>query len=474
MRFVLVLFFLAVLWHESAALNQDVILQDPKVMAPAGVYPLYRTRRDFLGLQQYHGYFMSDGTVQLWTVNPGPTYSFRLIVTWNLPKEMRGMDTYYIQVIQTISAPYPTVSWYAAKGNRIWRFQCGPGTLCYRTAPDLFVPGVNASLPIQAFIQVNDNGRAVGVTTDYVVVVDEAQTNLILTSTFSWKDKPFRQNFPVDLVTGFVPTGSDGGDVLIALSPRNPTGVGYVLALGHFGGQYYYKRVTMMQRATRTFNAWQDTNGRPIYYWLEQLPHNGTSSKNAFVKSQGGSRFDAQEAGTVFGTSEVWDNFFAADVQTRTGLLISGTLDTAGFTAWSPAFGFGECVPEVKLRQRSIIPASKGFTMPIMGSYLSTNLRRMAAVSMNVHDNRYYLIVLDWSQTPLPICYVDSEKEEQTRQLASQNSPRRDMNLSEALFKPNCVPSNCKLDTSDSDCPDEHCWGLGGQGGFYCCDHPPA
>jgi hypothetical protein len=418
---------------------------------------------------------MSDGTVQFWSIRPSWKYSFELLATWNLPYDLQNGTAYHIQHIELVSRPYPTVSWYMSKGNRIWRFECGPSTVCARTSPDVIVPGVNASLPIQAISRLDsygvDVGRSVAVSTDYAAILTEHDTYIGLQDVFSWASKTFRQNFPVNHVVGLV--ASDASDLLIALSPDNPTDVGYVISLKYIKGHFNYSHVTMMQRSTRTFTSWSsDFDPTPIYYWLEQLPYNGTSTNNAFLKSQG-LAFNPNTAGAVFAPSEEWSNFITIDTMTKTGLLVSGTKNQPGFTAWAPQFGFGSACPEVVLRPRSIIPPAKGFSAPEFGTYTKYHTRYASAVSKNLLDNRYYLVVLDWTQTPIPPWCPGLNTGTQLSVNDEESQKTQITRLREVEIKANCRISECKLDEATSDCPESHCWGLGGVGGFFCCDHAP-
>jgi hypothetical protein len=305
------------------------------------------------------------------------------------------------------------------------------------------------------------------VSTDYVAVLDETPSLLVLRSVYSWETKPFRQAFPVTTVTGLVSTA--GLNLLVSLSPDDAVNVGYVITLKYGGPsnpRYNYKSVTMMQRSTEIFNSWSSPDHlSPVFYWLEILPYNNSSTKNAFLKSHGGGGFSPTAAGTVFPPGTNWAHIFMLDHSTKTGLLASSNSMAGGFTAWSPAFSLGACAPEVKLRASSAIPPSSGWEVPRMGTYVWGQGRRASAVSRNSHNGRYYLVILDWSRTP-PNSFGCSK-------LSTTDSKRDVQEMNYEAKTANCKPSQCGLLDGNADCPEEKCWGLGGVGGFFCCDRPP-
>jgi hypothetical protein len=165
----------------------------------------------------------------------------------------------------------------------------------------------------------------------------------------------------------------------------------------------------------------------------------------------------------------------------------------------------GECTPEVTLRSPYVFPSSSGFSLPSWGTYVNNKGRRASAISRNLQDNTYYLIILDFSDSPIPRWGCDSTLAEnklassssssslsissaqsvklhhQQKRETSQEDQQSSLRTSHTnflsytqkiAFKPNCRPSSCSPDAI-GDCEETKCWGLGGQGGFYCCAHPP-
>jgi hypothetical protein len=456
----------------------------------------------------------------VWSVLPGSSHAFNQLVTWKLPTQYQFGTAYIMDGIEVRSLRPYIISWLVAKGNRVSRFQCGPSTTCYSTSPDLIISPVNASRPIQAFIPLvaGDFTRIAAVSTDYAAVIYETTTAIQQHSLYSWSNQPWRIQFPVDHITGLVSSATKA--LLIALAPTDPTQVGYVVKLANHNDNYSFSKVTMFQSSTKVFNAWSSPNHpNPIYYWLEQTPYNGSLVRNAFVKSSGGGAFNPDLAGTVFAPDQYWSTFFIADTYHRVGLLLSGNESKAGFTAWVPVFGMGVCTEEVHLRQPSYISGSTGFSLPSWGTYVHDQGRMATAVSKNLNDNISYLVVLNFVRAPLPYfnCQMLASNDKKDASSTSSSSlpssssssstssahfdssssiastlveiPEHELQLrayhskqtslhrfqsftQDVAFKPNCRPSSCTPDEV-GDCEETKCWGLGGQGGFFCCEHTP-
>lgn len=69
--------------------------------------------------------------------------------------------------------------------------------------------------------------------------------------------------------------------------------------------------------------------------------------------------------------------------------------------------------------------------------------------------------------TPGPFALAESYNQQ-----APLFSAEQVQSIQMKLYKANCFPIPADVDPAPLCAPD-HLWGLGGVGGFYCCQHPP-
>jgi len=419
---------------------------------------------------EFHAWFLSDNSINLYLENPGQEKGLELVVSWKVPAEfVKGATAIRFAAIDAQTLPNPTASWIAANGTHAYRFQCGPGILCYRTAEPARLP-IDPSRPVRSITEIveGQSSQLYLVTEDSVVTLTEEDHSLTVWKNVTWNHRHFFTTFPVDRITGVV-RSYDSRNLLVSLSSSNNNGVGYVVNVAiEPSGELSVFTVTLMTRSPQSFYAHNDQlRPRLIYYWLIQDPYVDITTHNAFVVSSGGAHHDMKLASAVFEPGESWaPDVFLLEDELQSGLLASGNYSKPGFSAWSPQFAFGDDDdPEVRLRSATPFLPSTGFSKPrfairTWGGWMG---QIGSVTSKNLNDGCWYIVILNWGD-------------------ASKAPPRRssrvsgpNLKTSKAVVLPtkgNCRVSNCDLD-NPGDCPLEQCWALGALDGFQCCTKPP-
>lgn len=452
---------------------------------------------------------MSDNTIRLYLLTSNDDPPLELLATWNVPVQFSSASAYKLNGIEPRSIPNPTASWIAADGENVFRFQCGPGALCYETASPVTL-GINASLPVRAIEEVdyNEAMELLLVHVEGVVRIQETQTALYVLDSMSWKSENWYRQFPLSRVTGVVRTyaGVDGqtrGRLMIALAPekQTPSAVGLVAKILYDKFGKSVEQVTMMPEAAQKFSAHiPDVGSGMIYYWLIQTPYTNDTTKNAFLLSHGGSAQNALlNASTTFKPGIHWSSdVFLFDSNhwlgaAKVGLVVSGNNSSSSiispsskFDAWTPRFSFRTGYPEVILGNSFPI---NGFGMPRLSAQAFGEFS-LASLAAKSADGCWYAILIDWnanepetklnhhqliakSRDTVELKKKMAQKFRETFSMSEEErtDPKVD-NFEHSFFDANCRISNCDLD-NPGDCPLGKCWARGAVGGFQCCKHPP-
>lgn len=424
--------------------------------------------------QDYHAWFFSDNTIGLVMIGGVP--SIKPVCTYRVPSSLVG-TAYRITSADATGSPCPEINWLAANNTHAYQMTCGPTTRCFLSSNTIRL----ATSPLKPVVGIT----ALDITpfpTEWILASADAIfsvfvnfNNIMLISSYTWRNEPFAIDNPTDILTGL--TSSYRGRIMASVASTDVTATGYIVAINRSG--FKLRQVTMLEHGTPLFNALSTpTHTSPIYYWLEQSPYTSPTALNAFEKSFGGSPNNLVQAGTTLKPGDQWSSgVFTLDPDSRLGLIFAGNYQKTGFTAFTPTYGLGMYSPEVTLGRPTIFPKSLPYTLPTYGHDLfpTSNYRMATAAAMNTQTKTWHELVFDYTR-PSPVSEEEAEQEaahlaaQQASTLMESNSVRNTSRS--AAVAANCVKSDCDLENAGS-CPVGNCWAQSGADGFICCKHRP-
>jgi hypothetical protein len=435
----------------------------------------------------FHAYHLSDNTITL--LGYASAFgSLGKLATWTVPAGWgwQEIDYYYINGINAVSAPFPTVSWVAANSSRAFRFQCGPALQCYQTAtsiPLYQLPSHKSTTPAQAIIPLSPAtpNLLVVSTSEHISLVEVSQTQLTLQSGFHFGSEPFLQTFKAPKLTGLffdkvTSFGVPYHQLILAFAADDVRDVGIVLNLKYSAaGAWSINTVTYLPSSPQGILAYRNaiTNGL-IFAWLIQTPTPDTTGANAFILSSGG----PTDYGLIFPTNYTWSSSIASlDGQTHVGLFTCGN-SSAGFDAWSPTFSFGTQSPEVTVGAPSRLGRVEGFGNPSNGWRIrhAENFE-VLTLTRDTLTQCWHALILGLGgaknlDDPLMSYLPHDVTPRSSRSVNSLSTATMNDQDSQMSAHANCRPSNCNFESA-GDCPITNCWGMHHSGTFHCCKRPP-
>jgi hypothetical protein len=201
------------------------------------------------------------------------------------------------------------------------------------------------------------------------------------------------------------------------------------------------------------------TQDRGIFYWTQT----NVTMQQAYVLSRGGAPSPPALI-KLNGNLTLSPSCMGEYAKTQVGIL-SASYPLSGQTNIGLKLGYGFQVPEVSITSIQTSDPQLGAirfaqqpykTSPVMVGFVT------------LPGGYYALEEFTFGDVPTPQDSVFSKAD--TSLVTVTSLPK--YNHHKSRFAANCTPSKCGFDTS-SDCPQDHCWGIGSSGQFLCCQRPP-